>query len=1115
MLAASANIPNYTMDPALLLDFARPLDVALLDQVVTTFYSSHGVQQQQAQQLLTQFQDHPDSWTRADKILDESRVMQSKYLALTILERLIQTKWKVLPEDARTGIKGFIVQRVISTSQTEATLSRDDRQFLGKLNLVLVQILKQEWPHNWPNFIPELVSASRTSVPLCENNMAILKLLSEEVFDFSAEAMTQVKVRNLKNQMSIECSQVFDLCMEVLNSATQKSLIIATLATLHRFINWIPLGYIFETPLVALLTSKFLGVLEFRNLVLKCLTEIANLDTVEMVQRAAAANPDALPGGASAAQQQQEAIDKLYSDMFVTAMGQIAAMVPLETTNFETRWEDGDNEEQEFIQNLALFLTTFLGKHMKVLERDNVNVSLYAHRCLAGIARVDEREVFKVCLEFWAKWVKDLYDDSLQQPAGSTGNRPDVLNLGLTSLQPNAAAVPPGTRRREMYAPILSEVRVVAIERMVKPEEVLIVENDDGQIVRESMKEVDTIVLYKSMRECLVYLTHLDPRDTEDIMLRKLTRQIDGTEWSWANLNKLCWAVGSISGAMNEDHEKSFLVQVIKELLGLVDMKKGKDNKAVVASNIMYVVGQYPRFLKAHWRFLKTVVKKLFEFMHETHEGVQDMACDTYIKIAQKTRKQFTVQQSGEQRPFIEEILEDLAKITSDLQPGQVHVFFEATGYLVASQANEQMQERLVLGLMQLPNHAWDAIMQQAASNVPVLENLDMVRNLTNILRTNVSACTAIGSGFRIQMERMFTDLLGLYRAASLAITKHLQADPVTGFGRPIVRSLRSIKKETLKLVECYVTRAAEVQELAVTMVPSMLEACLGDYAQNPPQARDAEVLHVVASVTNRLGKYMHAQVGPILESVFSCTLEMINKELIEYPEHRVGFFKLIEALVKSSFPAVLELPPHVFQALINSIVWGFKHTMRDIGNRSLDIVAELFDNMAKSPADLANRFYQAYYMQLLQDVFFVLTDNEHKFGFNGQVKVLMRMMQHVTSGQVQCALVPDQTMPNVAYLRNHLVSILTSAFPHVAQKAVEVFVVGMFELNKDFASFKPHVRDFLIQIKEAAGGPGSADDLYLLEREEELKEVSKQKHRADLMVPGLVRPADREDDSD
>ena len=92
---------------------------------------------------------------------------------------------------------------------------------------------------------------------------------------------------------------------------------------------------------------------------------------------------------------------------------------------------------------------------------------------------------------------------------------------------------------------------------------------------------------------------------------------------------------------MSEDDEKRFLVVVIKELLGLCENKRGKDNKAVIASNIMYTVGQYPRFLRAHWKFLKTVVNKLFEFMHETHDGVQDMACDTFIKISQKCRRLF------------------------------------------------------------------------------------------------------------------------------------------------------------------------------------------------------------------------------------------------------------------------------------------------------------------------------------------------------------------------------------------------------------------------------------------------------------------------------------------
>jgi exportin-1 len=82
--------------------------------------------------------------------------------------------------------------------------------------------------------------------------------------------------------------------------------------------------------------------------------------------------------------------------------------------------------------------------------------------------------------------------------------------------------------RKNLYAEILSNLRLIIIGRMVKPEEVLVVENDEGEIVREHLKEIDTIVLYKNMREVLVYLTHLDVVDTEAIMTEKLAKQVDG-----------------------------------------------------------------------------------------------------------------------------------------------------------------------------------------------------------------------------------------------------------------------------------------------------------------------------------------------------------------------------------------------------------------------------------------------------------------------------------------------------------------------------------------------------------------------------------------------------------
>jgi len=48
------------------------------------------------------------------------------------------------------------------------------------------------------------------------------------------------------------------------------------------------------------------------------------------------------------------------------------------------------------------------------------------------------------------------------------------------------------------------------ISRMAKPEEVLVVENDQGEVVREFMKDTDSINMYKNMRETLGNVVYPD-----------------------------------------------------------------------------------------------------------------------------------------------------------------------------------------------------------------------------------------------------------------------------------------------------------------------------------------------------------------------------------------------------------------------------------------------------------------------------------------------------------------------------------------------------------------------------------------------------------------------------
>jgi exportin-1 len=130
--------------------------------------------------------------------------------------------------------------------------SNIDNIFFSFLSL---QILKQDWPVSWPGFVPEIVASSKSNLTICENNMNILKILSEEIFDFS-EQMTQAKTDSLRKCMCSQFAAIYQLCKEVLDCAKKPELIKVTLETLLKFLSWIPLGYIFETDLVTILCNK-------------------------------------------------------------------------------------------------------------------------------------------------------------------------------------------------------------------------------------------------------------------------------------------------------------------------------------------------------------------------------------------------------------------------------------------------------------------------------------------------------------------------------------------------------------------------------------------------------------------------------------------------------------------------------------------------------------------------------------------------------------------------------------------------------------------------------------------------------------------------------------------
>lgn len=931
-----------------------------------------------------------------------------------------------------------------------------------------MQIARQDWPAKWPDFVHDIVEASKSNESTCENNLAILTLLSEDIFDFGEDKMTRNKITKLKETLVKDFYPIFTLCSYVLTSSKNPSLLRTTLISLHRFLSWIPEGYIFGTEILDVLISIFLPEEEFRGTTLACLTEIAQIVG-------------------------DESHREKFQHLFASFMDRLSTILPPHL-DMSVAYAGGTSEERKFMASVALFLTSFFKTHLLDVETDELAPALQAaHTYLIGFCYIRDKDIFRTVLEYWLFLSSGLYAEAIVTP----GN----------------AALP--THRRTFYADILKEVRVILISNMAKPEEFLIVEDDKGNLIREKMKNTEQLDLYKVMKETLVYLSHLDIQNTQDIMLESLQTQVENADnFSKRNCSTLCWAIGSISGVQNEEQEKGFLVSVIKTLIAMCNNTNVKDHRAVIAGNIMYVVGQYPRFLKAFWTFLKTVVIKLFEWMGERHPGVQDMACDTFLKIARRTKSRFVVTQAKEERPFVEDIIANVGRLIADLEEGQMYTFYAAVGELISA-ADVHQRVPLTASLMELPNASWNEIMAAASQDVQTLKQVEVIRKIAHLIKTNTAACQRIGHYFIGQIETIYLEMLNVYRVYSEDISLGVQQQGPRYLSTTEAKAKRTVKAAILNLLQAFIGATIRPQSVVDDLLPPLLNPVLDDYARGIPEARDPEVLGLVTSLVRKCSDYIVADIPRIFDAVFSETMAMIAEDFANFPDHRIQFFGFLRAVNQNCFRALLDMSPDNFKLIIDSIVWAFRHTMKGVSKTGLQLLVEMLENVEK--ASVADPFYSSWFLPLLNELLAVLTDGFHKAELQHQAKVLLKMFAAVQSGVITVPLwdptvhtnVPTGTS-NADFIGEYTCDLIAGAFPNLSQAVVTKFVRGMFDNCYSPPNFKKHLQDFLVEVMEVSD-PDQDDneELFRDDIASELKQRIEEDTNAKLAIPGMVAPYD------
>ncbi len=224
---------------------------------------------------MDQFQSLVDSWLSSDFILNNSQSMYTKIYTLGILESVIKSKWNLIPKEQKLGLRNFLVDLLIKYV-TDDNSFVSNNHFISKLNWLIVLIAQNEWTSDWQNFMSEICTSSRTNQNLCENNMKILQLLSEEINEFWKNSMTTNKALELKNQMSKEFSAVFDLCLFIFENSQncKTSLLQEAVKLFAENVKWFPLEYVFRDDVLTRFLNDIKNIPQIRLLVIKCLGEI-------------------------------------------------------------------------------------------------------------------------------------------------------------------------------------------------------------------------------------------------------------------------------------------------------------------------------------------------------------------------------------------------------------------------------------------------------------------------------------------------------------------------------------------------------------------------------------------------------------------------------------------------------------------------------------------------------------------------------------------------------------------------------------------------------------------------------------------------------------------------
>jgi len=1042
---------------------------------------------------------------------------------LNILENFIKEKWNLLDENSKLNLRNFLVTLLIKFVTDNNFFGNPQNSFvINKLNIIIVIIAKNEWTTTWTNFISELCNSSKSNPNLCENNMKLLILLSEEINIFWKSSLTAKKAYELRNKMSNEFIEVFNLCQLIINNSNQvkQSLLIQSIKLFAEYMNWFPINLTLNQDIMMKTLINFKELSFCRTETMRCL---GNLFGIKM-------NVNMFNGNINEIKNYRELLIQMYQTFiqimdteivkgknFADQYKIIYNNNPEKLTGYEKMTLNFENSLVNFFKSNITYIQSF--DFVEGTKKASQFLNNYIPQIFSGLnyltqfLLIENEEIFKAAVDFWLWFSYKVF--TLKDPDEALDTFNELLENNNNTIKRKYSKsqyiqyLNESYLYKNCYMKLLDIVREIVCVKMTKPLEVKIDIDEGGDIVCDPTKNTIYQTIHENMRDTLVYLTFIDPYKTQNLLQTKINEQSDIAKQSNrinpALLNSISWSAGCISGAMNDSIEVQFLVVFIRVLLGLCEIIKGKGNKAICASNIMYIVGQYPKFLNNHWRFLKTVVKKLFEFMHESFEGVQDFACETFMKISMKCAKNFVILQDNENEEYIKELVRNVSETTKDLKPHQQLMFYEAIGNLINYEQNLQKKVIYIKQLMQEKDSQWNQIFNEAQQKNDILNNPNVVKGLSLIIHLNERVSFSTKTAYWYYGCTIFDNLIKSFIYYSNCINAYFNENKTIDVN---TRSYIIYNKTVIKFLTSLVKNTDDVQTIQNGMLNSF-GTLIETYNKNNVNNKDPNMLLLFSSILEKLKNNNSDVVNTIWKYLCVNTLELIKNDYQSFPEHRMNFFILLKSLISNSFESLFRAQNLSFNKdVIDTITFAINHRTPSMSETGLETLLILLQKVVNvGVIDLQNiidPFFSNYFIIIFNDVFNAMTDGFHQSGFKLQVKVIQLLIKVIDDKKISEGLF-NQGEDNKNFFLKKLLNDILQSFKNITQIQAETFCLAIFNNCNNDHKFKTLMRDFLISLKSFIG---NNDALWEEERNKELEMAKKleEQKRSFLPVPQYDR---------